>query len=287
MLRNNKALELIRRGSPAVGTWLQLHSVPATRLLVAQGAFRWMLVDFEHTPVDHTTASHLFSTVSDLSGGEITPVARVAAGTIDHIKHALDAGAQGVIVPMVNTAQEAEDAVRHARFPPRGERGGGGMHPHIGFGVNAPGYLAEANDEILVGVQIETAQGVANIKEILAVEGVDLVFIGPNDLHLSLGLPAKFWSAEPAFLDAVRTVTDACREHGVPFGTLCRDSASVRDRVDDGFTFLGLASDLHFMLTRAGEEYGALHDLDEPASTWCNMVNLDRLPDSLRGIPRA
>ncbi|MFI6702938.1 HpcH/HpaI aldolase/citrate lyase family protein [Streptomyces sp. NPDC050509] len=287
MLRNNKTLELIRRGSPAVGTWLQLHSVPATRLLVAQGAFRWMLVDFEHTPVDHTTASHLFSTVSDLSGGEITPVARVAAGTIDHIKHALDAGAQGVIVPMVNTAQEAEDAVRYARFPPRGERGGGGMHPHVGFGVNAPGYLAEANDEILVGVQIETAQGVANIKEILAVKGVDLVFIGPNDLHLSLGLPARFWSAEPAFLDAVRTVTEACREHGVPFGTLCRDSASVRDRIDDGFTFLGLASDLHFMLTRAGEEYGALHDLDEPASTWCNMVNLDRLPDALRGIPRA
>ncbi|MFE4373651.1 HpcH/HpaI aldolase/citrate lyase family protein [Streptomyces sp. NPDC056835] len=287
MLRTNKTLELIREGSSAVGTWLQLHSVAATRLLVAQGTFRWMLVDFEHTPVDHSTAGHIFGAVSDLSGGEITPVARVAAGTVDHIKHALDAGAQGVIVPMVNTAEEARDAVRFARFPPRGERGGGGMLPHVGFGVNAPDYIAGANDEILVGVQIETVQGVANIREILAVEGIDLVFIGPNDLHLSLGLPARFWSPEPSFQDAVRTVTEACREHGMPFGTLCREAASVRDRVDDGFTFVGLASDLHFMLTRAGEEYGSLHGLAEPASTWCNMVNLDRLPDSLRGLPRS
>ncbi|MFE0136314.1 HpcH/HpaI aldolase/citrate lyase family protein [Streptomyces sp. NPDC059037] len=285
-MRKNKTLELIRQGSPAVGTWLQLQNVNSTRLLVAQGSFRWMLVDFEHTPIDHTTASHIFGVIADLSGGEITPIARVAAGTVDHIKHALDAGAQGVIVPMVNSAKEAADAVRFARFPPKGERGGGGMVPHVGFATSGPGYIAEANDEILVGVQIETTEGLANIKEILAVEGIDLVFIGPNDLHLSLGLPAKFWSEEPAFQDAVRTVADACREAGVPLGTLCRDAASVRNRIDGGFTFLGHASDLHFMLTKAGEEYGALHDISEPASTWCNMVNLDRLPDSLRGVPR-
>ncbi|MEW9520527.1 HpcH/HpaI aldolase family protein [Streptomyces tubercidicus] len=287
MLRTNKTLELIRRGSPAVGTWLQLHHPQATRLLVSQGAFRWMLVDFEHTTVDRATASQIFGAISDLSGGEITPVARVAAGTVENIKHALDAGAQGVIVPMVNTAEEAAAAVRYARFPPHGERGGGGMTPHVGFGVSGPEYIAAANDEILVGVQIETLEGLTNIKEIVAVEGVDLVFIGPNDLHLALGLPAKFWSEEPAFQDAVHTVADACRDRGLPLGTLCRDAVSVRNRIEDGFTFLGLASDLHFLLTRAGEEYGVLHGIEEPASTWCNMVNIDRLAESLRGETRS
>jgi 4-hydroxy-2-oxoheptanedioate aldolase len=286
LIRKNKTLELIRLGEPAVGTWLQLHSVHVTRLLVAQGFYRWMLVDFEHTPVDHTTAAHIFSTISDLSGGEITPIARVAAGTVDHIKQALDAGAQGIIVPMVNTAEDAEAAVRYAKFPPQGVRGAGGLAPHLGFGVNRPAYLADANREILIGVQIETLEGLANVRQIAAVDGVDLIFVGPFDLHMALELPSKVWSTEPKFLRAVQEITAAAKDAGKPLGTLCAEAKGVRERLDEGFSFVGMASDAHVMLTYAGKQYGELHGLEEPPETWCNTSNLERLPESLRGLPR-
>ncbi|MFE3177880.1 HpcH/HpaI aldolase/citrate lyase family protein [Amycolatopsis sp. NPDC059090] len=255
-----------------MGTWLQLHSVHATRLLVAQGCFDWMLVDFEHTPVDHTTAAHIFSAIADFSGGRTTPLARVATGSVDQIKQALDAGCQGIIAPMINTAEEAAAVVRWSRFPPEGDRGAGGLAPHLSFGVSRPAYLSEANRETLVGIQIETAEGVENIERILDVPGIDLIFVGPNDLHLSLGLPAMFWSAEDRFRSAVATVTRACAKAGVPVGILCRDADGVKDRAADGFTFIGMGSDAHFMLTFAGQQYGELHGVNEPPETWCNTI---------------
>lgn len=282
-MRENATLRSLRAGQPAIGTWLQLYSVPATRLLAAQGLFRWMLVDFEHTPVDLATASNMFATISDLSGGEITPLARVPIGSIDSIKQALDCGAQGVIAPMVNTPDEAAAVVRYSRFPPDGERGAGGLAPHLGFGVNRPEYIASVNREILVGIQVETLEAVERIDEIAAVPGIDLIFIGPNDLHLALGAPAMFWSNEPAFTDAIKKVTEACQREGIPYGTLCREASQVKQRLDDGFTFVGMGSDAHFMLTFAGSQYGELYDLAEPPETWCNVCNVGRFAESVRG----
>lgn len=273
-MRENATLRRLKQGKPAIGTWLQLHSVHASRLLAAQGCFNWMLVDFEHTPVDYTTASVIFAAISDISTGAITPMARVAVGSAEQIKQALDCGAQGVIAPMINTGEEAEAAVRYSRFPPQGQRGAGGLAPHLGFGVSRPDFLLDANRQIMVGIQIETRQGVANIEEITRVEGVDLIFIGPNDLHLDLGLPAKFWSDQEEFLDAIERITRACKKVGMPYGTLCRDVPAVKNRISDGFTFLGLGSDAHFMLTFAGEQYGELNNIPEPPETWCNMVRL-------------
>ncbi|MEW2033837.1 aldolase/citrate lyase family protein [Streptomyces roseifaciens] len=283
MIRKNATLGRIRNGESAVGTWLQLHSVHAARLLVAQGLFQWMLVDFEHTPVDHTTATHIFSAVSDLSSGDVTPLARVAVGSVEQIKHALDAGAQGVVVPMVETAEEAAAAVKYARFPPTGVRGSGGLSPHIGFAVSGPVYRAQVNSEILVAVQIESPAGVENVHDILAVDGIDLVFIGPFDLHLSYGLPSKVWSREPEFVRAVARITEAARAAGVPLGTLTADAAGARERLSEGFTFIGMGSDAHVMLTEAGRQYGDLYGIAEPAETWCNLTNLGRLSQSTIG----
>jgi 2-keto-3-deoxy-L-rhamnonate aldolase RhmA len=270
-MRDNRTLARLRRGRPAVGTWLQLGSPAAARLLAAQGLFDWMLVDFEHTPVDPGAAAVVLGTVSDVSGGRVTPLARVAEGSAPCIKHALDAGAQGIVVPMVHGADEVREAVRHARFPPEGERGAGGLLPHLGFGVSRPEYVARANAQILVGVQIETRAAVEDAAAILAVPGVDLCFIGPNDLHLALGLPARFWSEEPAFVAAVARVRAAAAERRIPLGTLCRDAASARARIAEGFTFVGLGSDVHFMLEHAGREAGALLGLPAPPS-WCDLV---------------
>src|SRR5579871_453342 len=274
-MRTNTTLTKLRNGHPAIGTWLQLHHLHATRLLAAQGCFDWMLVDFEHTPVDLSVAAHLFSTISDITQGRVTPLARVATGTIEQIKWALDCGAQGIVVPMVNTPQEAADAVRFARFPPQGERGGGGLAPHLGFGIDRPQYMQKANEQILVGIQIETKQAVANIEAILDVPGIDLIFIGPNDLHMSLGLPARFWSDAPDFLAAVERVVTGCHRRNIAYGTLCREARVVKERIAEGFTLLGMGSDVHFMLTFAGMQYGELHNLAEPQETWCNRVALD------------
>ena len=273
-MRKNLTLSKLKQGKASVGTWLQMNSIHATRLLAAQGLFDWLLLDLEHTPYDYPTAAIIMSTISDISAGRITPLARVPVGSIEHIKSALDCGAQGIIVPMVKTADEVKRAVAYARFPPDGERGGGGLAPHLGFGVNRPLYLSAVNKEILVGIQIETKESIDNLEEILDVPGVDLFFIGPNDLHMALGLPARFWSNEPAFVSATQKVIKGCEKRNIPVGTLCSQADQVKERMQDGLTFLGMGSDAHFMLTFAGQQYGQLNNLEEPPETWCNIVSL-------------
>jgi 2-keto-3-deoxy-L-rhamnonate aldolase RhmA len=249
-MRQNKTLALIRQGTPALGLWLHTHHFHTARALAAQGIFDWLLVDMEHTPIDLSMASMTLAAIADVSSGECTPIARVPHGTMFHIKQALDSGAQGVLVPMVNTAKDAADVVRFSRYPPEGERGGGGITPHYGFGLTShPDYIASANREILVIIQIETREAVENIDSILAVPGIDLVFIGPFDLHLSLGLKPSLWSDQPEFQAAVTKVIAACKAHNMPYGTLQPPAGSgVSDRIAQGFTFIGCGTDLTHLL---------------------------------------
>ena len=274
-MRTNTTLKLLRERKAALGTWLQLHSFQASRMLAAQAFFDWLLVDFEHTPVDRSSAAQILSTIADVSGGNVTPLARVSTPSVDQIKHVLDAGAQGIIVPMIKNADEVRAALRYARFPPEGERGAGGLSPHLGFAVSRPVYIQRANREILFGVQIETMEAVGNIHEILDVRGVDLCFIGPTDLHLSLGYPPMSWSAEPWFLKAIERVKEACRQRNIPLGTPCKDAASAKARIQEGFRFIGLGSDADFILQFAGMQYGEIHGLSEPPETWCNATRFD------------
>jgi 4-hydroxy-2-oxoheptanedioate aldolase len=233
-----------------------------------------MLLDLEHNPIDTQQASINLSVISDVSQGRVTPIARVIAGTVHHIKRALDCGAQGVLVPMINSKKEAEDVVRFSRYPPVGDRGAGGLDPHLGFGVNRPSYIAQANNHIIVAIQIETKESVENIEEITSVEGLDVIFIGPNDLHLSLGLPAKFWSEEKVFLDNIEKIKTASKKKNLPLGIICRDHKSAQERIKEGFQFIALGSDCHFMLTFAGMECGGLKQSPEPEETWCNLVQI-------------
>jgi 2-keto-3-deoxy-L-rhamnonate aldolase RhmA len=268
-VRPNHTLALLRKRAPALGLWLQTHSFHVSRTIAAQGLFDWLLLDMEHTPVDLHAASTILAAIGDVSGGQCTPLARVAGNTAEHIKHALDAGAQGILVPMVSTADEARAAIRHARFPPLGERGGGGIAPHFAFGMTSHvEYIARANAETLVAVQIETVEGVANIDDIVAVDGIDLVFVGPFDLHLSLGLPPSLWSTDPRFLAAVDRVLAACMSRGLPVGTLAPDAAAAELRLQQGFRFVGIGTDLNHMLGALRAQRGALptrkRDVDIP-----------------------
>ncbi|MBL8132228.1 MAG: 2-dehydro-3-deoxyglucarate aldolase [Anaerolineae bacterium] len=275
-MRPNATLSRLRNGEPALGLWLQLGSISVARMLAAQGSYNWLLVDLEHTATDLSTASLMMSAIADVSAGRVTPVARVPAGTVFHIKQVLDAGAHGVLVPMVNTPDEARDIVRFARYPPVGERGVGGFAPFVSFGANRAEYAREANDQIMVAIQVETRQGVENIEEIASVPGIDVIFVGPNDLHISYGLQPRYWSAEPDFLNAVQKVVDTCKTRGVTAGILCADSAGAIDRLKQGFTFVGVGSDAGFLLRFAGLQAGEVTGTPEPAGMWSSVVKLDR-----------
>ena len=243
-MRENKTLSLLRQNKPAIGLWLHSHHFHTARILAAQNLFDWLLVDMEHTPADLSTVSTIMAAIADVSAGSCTPLARIASGTIDQIKQALDAGAQGIIVPMINTAEEAAQVVQFARYPPDGVRGAGGLTPQYGFGTaNHVEYVGEANRQIMVSVQIETAEAVENIDAILAVEGLDMVFLGPFDLHISLGLPAALWSDNPTFQAAAQRVIAACKAKGMSLGTIAPNAAGATARAAEGFTFLSLGTD--------------------------------------------
>lgn len=259
IVRQNWTLAQIRQGNPAIGLWLQTHSFHTARMIAAQGLFDWLLVDMEHTPVDLSTASMILSAIADISGGKCTPLVRVAQGNQYHIKQALDAGAQGIIVPMINTAQEAADLVRYARYPPIGERGAGGLIPHFGFGTtNHVEYVANANHEIMIAVQIETRASVENIESILAVPGIDLIFIGPFDLHISLGLPPALWSDLPVFQDAIHKVVSACKQRGMPYGTISPNAEGTKARMAEGYSFVSMGSDLFHMMATIHTQFQQL-----------------------------
>lgn len=261
-MRPNHTLAHLRQGKPTIGLWLQTHSFHTARIIAAQGLLEWLLVDMEHTPVDLSTASTIFAAIADVSSGGCTPIARVAHNTMDQVKQALDAGAQGIVVPMINTAADAADVVRFARYPPLGERGAGGLVPHFGFGTNSHiEYVQNANREIMVSIQIETQTAVENIDAILDTAGIDMVFIGPFDLHISLGLPPGLWSDLPTFQSAVKRVIAACQRRGMPYGTITPNADGVKARLADGFTFLGMGSDITHLLGAINNQYQQIRDL--------------------------
>src|SRR6202521_4407146 len=150
-MRPNPVKNALREGKPAVGTWLSLGSITAARFMARTG-FAWLTADIEHSLVDWETATHMFASIADAG---CIALARVPANRHDHIKRVLDNGAHGIVVPMVNSREEALAAVAAAKYPPVGNRSVGGSVHALNFGASANDYFARANDEILVVLQCE------------------------------------------------------------------------------------------------------------------------------------
>src|SRR6059058_5548226 len=144
-MRPNPVKRAFKEGQPSVGTWLSLGSITASRFMARSG-FAWLTVEIEHSLVDWETATHMFASIADAG---CVALARVPSGRHDHIKRVLDNGAMGVVVPMVNSRQEAEEAVAATKYPPRGNRSVGGSVHALNFGTTAADYYAHANEEIL------------------------------------------------------------------------------------------------------------------------------------------
>ncbi len=238
----NHALRQWRASERSLGVWLSLGDLYSAEVMAGVG-FDWLCVDLQHGFMD---AADLAKILAVTATSATTPLVRVAGNHFDQIGKALDAGAHGVIVPMVSTADEAARAARACRYPPRGGRSNG---PVRGVG-DAGAYLSTSGAELACIVMIETAEGLENVAAIAGTVGVDALFVGPFDLCLAIGLePGDF--ASPRFGDALAKVLEAARVSGKPAGIFGYTAEIAARHLAEGFVFASIGTDAAFMSAAA------------------------------------
>ncbi|MBM3458056.1 MAG: 2-dehydro-3-deoxyglucarate aldolase [Armatimonadetes bacterium] len=255
----NRTRARLKAGEAVVGAWLGSPTIITARFM-AQLGFDYLTVDLEHQPIDLETASAMFGVIA---AAGVTPLARIPWNTAENIKRVLDCGAHGIVVPMVNTRAEAEAAVAAAKYPPQGLRSVGGQMHALNFGTDPGTYYARANDEILVVLQTESPEGVANAEAIYSVPGVDAIFIGPNDLLAQMGKVPAMESPEPEFVQALEHIRTTADRFGVAAGIHTAHHEQCNRRMREGFRFMAIASDVRFMVSGAQAE---LSRLDRPTA---------------------
>jgi 2-keto-3-deoxy-L-rhamnonate aldolase RhmA len=247
----NPVKKKLLEGRPSFGSWIQVPH-PAVAEILSTVGFDWLAVDMEHSDAGVSEYSGI---IRGMYGRGPVPMARVRENDTLVIRRILDAGAWGIIVPMINSAEEAERAVRAARFPPRGIRGSGFARAND-YGVFFDDYLA-ASEEIRVMAMCETRQAVDNIEEIVAVDGIDGIFMGPYDLSMSYGIPGK--TNETVMVEARRKVLSACGRAGKAPGLhhFNMTPQSIQGILGEGFLFVALGVDASFIRDGARAAFAA------------------------------
>ncbi|OOF93995.1 hypothetical protein ASPCADRAFT_150652 [Aspergillus carbonarius ITEM 5010] len=222
-----RLLNALRANAKPIMTFLGLPSF-RTAQIVAQTGLDGIIIDCEH---GHISDDSMHSATAAIASMGVSPLVRLRMTHSDLIKRALDAGAHGIVVPQINTAEEARSVVSYSKFPPQGLRGQGSAFPALTHGIDIPTYIKTANETLLTCIQIESKLGVENVDAICAVPGVDMIFIGPNDLALSLlgYVPAK--GDEPEFVDAVDKIVAAAKKQGKWVGRLSNDGALCKEHL--------------------------------------------------------
>ncbi len=260
-MKTNPVKEELRQGKPTFGTWLSLGNLHATRVLARMG-FDWLTLDMEHSAFDWSQAATLFAAIADAG---CVPLARVPEGDHYCIKRVLDAGAWGIVVPMVDTVEQARTAIAAAKYPPDGTRSvGGGMHS-LNFDATAGDYYERANDELLVILQTESPEGVENAEEIYSLPGCDAIFIGPNDLRFQMREPDGTMPTPAAHEEMIQRVIAAGKKVGMPTGIHAMTPEDALSRADQGMQFIAVGSDLG-MLNQAAQQFVETISPDRDAS---------------------
>ncbi|KAJ9623794.1 hypothetical protein H2204_011086 [Knufia peltigerae] len=220
-----RILNKLKNGEYPLLTFMALPSVRMAQIVALTGV-DGIIIDCEHGNIGDDAMHNAVAAISALG---VSPIIRIRGPAHDIIKRALDTGAHGIMVPQINTAEEARQVVASCKFPPQGVRGQGSAFPAIAHGLSTPEYMKSANETILTMVQIETRSGVENVDDIAAVPGVDLVFVGPNDLAQAvLGyVPAR--GDEADFNDAIDKIIAAGRAHGKWVGRMVNDGALAKE----------------------------------------------------------
>ncbi len=234
--------EKLRAGEQTIGSWITIGH-PAIAEILARTGFDWLVIDLEHSTVSLDQAGELIRTI-DLCG--VASLVRLTSNDPNLIKRMMDAGALGIVVPMVNSAADAMAAVRATRYPPAGTRGVG-LGRAQGYGTRFQEYLAWQKTEPLVIVQIEHIDAVNAIDEVLTVDGVDGYIVGPYDLSCSMGFPGEF--NRPELIAALKTIAEAGKRHNRPGGVhiVEPDPRKLKEALDAGHRFIAYGVDFRFL----------------------------------------
>ena len=267
----------LREGKPKIGLFINSHS-PTVVEQLAHSGYDWLLVDTQHGPMGNETLSGMLAGISN--GGAKSMVRVGMYSDRPGIQQALDMGADGVLVPYINTAEEARQAVSCARYPTAGTRSvyfpQRSMNPK-----GLLGYAGAANDNVIVALQVETADCIKNIDEIAAVKGVDILFLGQNDLCMSMGLYEKYkfpdMYTSPELMDATNKLVAAARKNNVILGLFLFGTSRVGEFLEKGFPFISLGNDLHHVLTQTGAYVNEVEKIAKEKS----KVGWTRRPTSL------
>lgn len=248
-MKSNPVKAALAAGKPQVGTWLSFDNIFSARLMARVG-FPWLTLDLEHSPIDWSDAGTIFGAIADAG---CVPLARVPANEHSYIKRVLDAGAMGIVVPMVDTVDQARAAIAAAKYPPTGDRSVGGSMHALNFAASAGDYYAKANDEILVVLQTESPRGVENAEAIYSLPGVDAIFVGPNDLRAQMRSSDGTDPTADAHEAMLQRVLQAGKKTGTPVGLHVQTAEDAQRRIDEGWQFIAVGSELRMMVSRAQE----------------------------------
>ena len=242
----------LREGKPKMGLFLNSHS-PTVAEQLAHSGYDWLLVDTQHGPMGNLELSAMLAGIAN--GGAKSMVRVQGYHDRGGIQQALDMGADGVLVPYINSAEEARQAVSCARYPTAGTRSV--YFPQRSMNrAGLLGYAGAANDNVILALQVETDSCIKNIDEIAAVAGVDLLFLGQNDLCMSMGLYEKYKFPDMYTSPELGAATDklrrAAKRNNVILGLFLFGTARVGEFLEKGFPFISIGNDLHHILTQAG-----------------------------------
>jgi len=251
-LFENPLKHQIKAGKKTCGAWAQLCSPLAAEAL-ARGGFDWILVDMEHAQGDMQTLIGQFQAIAAAGTGAV-PIVRAPWNDLVWIKRILDAGAYGLMIPYVNTKEEAVRAIQACKYPPQGIRGIAGSIRAAGFGRDTASYLKRANDELFTMLQVETPQAIENMEEIASVPGIDALFIGPMDLSTSMGFFGN--PGAPEVQAAILKAEAKAKKLGMPLGTISGSWEQAKVLYDRGYQIITLVSDA-VLVSKAGAEAAA------------------------------
>ena len=232
----------LKNNELTLGSWVTIGH-PAVIDIMASAGFEWLVVDIEHTSIDLTTAHNLITTIQ---ANGMKALVRVSKNEEVIIKRILDMGADGIVVPMVKSKEDALEAIDYAKYPPIGKRGVGLFRAQK-YGLGFDEYKKWVNEELVIIAQIEHIEAVRNIDEIITTDGIDGVIIGPYDLSGSMGYPGEYHRDDVK--NAIDNVLASCKKHHIPSGfhVIESDPTKLNERIEQGCTFLAYSLDFFFL----------------------------------------
>ena len=253
-MRPNRIKQLLAEGKTVLGCGLSYFRSPEILRLFAAAGLDWTYIDTEHGPFNVETVQDM---IRASLGTTLTPLVRVADLQYSLIARALDMGAEGIVLPRVESAELLARAISWTKFPTQGVRGFGLGPWQVEYeNASFQQIMDHMNENVLVVLQIETRTALSRCDELLSVPGINIVMIGPADLSISLGVPGQF--DHPKLIEAVQSVIEACRRHGIHPGIQCRGLPMAKHMKQLGMKFIGCGSDIGYMLEKARETMTAL-----------------------------